>query len=263
MTDSTGSIHGSWASRWTFIMAATGSAVGLGNIWKFPYITGENGGGAFVLVYLACILSVGIPVMMAEIMLGRMGRRSPIGAMKKIVRETGAHRFWNSIGWVGVIAGLLILSYYAVIAGWALAYIVEMASGRLQGASGADAVATFNALLADPGELIFWQSIFMLLTMLVVIGDQGPGCGGPGDDAATVSAAGGDVDLCRQAGRSRRWRGFHVQLPRRSPQLDRGVGSHGTLIFYPQHRHGGDNGLRRLYAGGCPHWPGSVDSRLL
>ena len=177
MTDSTTSIHGSWASRWTFILAATGSAVGLGNIWKFPYIAGENGGGAFVLVYLLCILLVGIPVMMAEVMLGRLGRMSPINSMKKLTAEAGLHGFWNSIGWLGVVAGVLILSYYSVIAGWALNYIVEMSTGSLQGAVGADATATFTRLLDDPRRLVFWQSLFMVLTMFVVIGGVTKGLG--------------------------------------------------------------------------------------
>lgn len=170
-------LHGVWGSRWTFILAATGSAVGLGNIWKFPYIAGENGGGAFVLVYLACILAVGIPVMMAEVMLGRMGRMSPVNTMSKITRELGLHGFWHSIGWLGVGAGLLILSYYSVIAGWALNYIVEMASGRLQGATAADVSGTFSALLADPAQLIFWQSIFMVMTIGVVVGGVTKGLG--------------------------------------------------------------------------------------
>ncbi|HLS99509.1 MAG: sodium-dependent transporter [Trueperaceae bacterium] len=170
-------LHGSWASRWTFILAATGSAVGLGNIWKFPYITGENGGGAFVLVYLGCILLVGVPVMMAEVMLGRRGAMSPINAMANLTREVGAHRGWNLIGWFGVVVAILILSYYAVIAGWALAYVAEMASGTLQGVSGADSAARFATLLADPGRLILWQSLFLGLTMLVVIGGVTRGLG--------------------------------------------------------------------------------------
>ena len=84
-------VHGAWSSRWTFVLAATGSAVGLGNIWKFPYIAGENGGGAFVLVYLLCILLVGIPVMVAEVMLGRRGRQSPINTMRYLTEEAGLH----------------------------------------------------------------------------------------------------------------------------------------------------------------------------
>jgi len=157
-----------WSSRWVFIMAATGSAVGLGNIWKFPYITGENGGGAFVLVYLVCILLLGIPVMVAEVMLGRRGRQSPISTMRQLTNEAGLHGFWNSIGWLGVVAGLLILSYYSVIAGWALAYIPEMGKGTFQGAGPAESQAFFDALLADKERLLGWQSLFMLLTVGVV-----------------------------------------------------------------------------------------------
>jgi NSS family neurotransmitter:Na+ symporter len=93
------SIHGQWSSRLIFILAATGSAVGLGNIWKFPYITGENGGGAFVLVYLLCIAVVGIPIMMSEVMLGRRGRQSPINTMTRLARAEGAHPAWSLIGW--------------------------------------------------------------------------------------------------------------------------------------------------------------------
>src|SRR5690554_3131666 len=132
MTITRQQLHGEWSSRWTFILAATGSAVGLGNIWKFPYITGENGGGAFVLVYLGCILLVGVPVMMAEVMLGRKGRMSPINAMRVLSCEAGERAGWSVIGWLGVAAGMMILSYYAVIAGWALNYIIDMASGALQ-----------------------------------------------------------------------------------------------------------------------------------
>ena len=93
-------MHGAWASRWTFIMAATGSAVGLGNMWKFPYVAGSNGGGAFVLAYIACILLIGVPVMMAEVAIGRRGRQSPINSMCDMVAESGAHLAWRHIGWL-------------------------------------------------------------------------------------------------------------------------------------------------------------------
>ncbi len=149
-------------------MAATGSAVGLGNIWKFPYITGENGGGAFVLVYLVCILLLGIPVMVAEVLLGRRGRQSPINTMRELTRAAGLHGFWNHLGWLGVVAGLLILSFYSVIAGWALAYIPEMGRGTFQGAGVAESQAFFDALLADKTRLVAWQSLFMLMTVGVV-----------------------------------------------------------------------------------------------
>jgi neurotransmitter:Na+ symporter, NSS family len=170
-------VHGAWASRWTFVMAATGSAVGLGNIWKFPYIVGENGGGAFVLVYLLCILLVGVPIMVAEVMLGRRGRQSPINTMRYLTEDAGLHGAWKAIGWLGVTAGLMILSYYAVIAGWALHYIGKMASGTFHGASAEQAGAIFGHLLADKNTLIYWQTIFLLLTMAVVIGGVTKGLG--------------------------------------------------------------------------------------
>ena len=170
-------MHGAWASRWTFIMAATGSAGGLGNMWKFPYVAGSNGGGAFVLTYLICILLIGVPVMMAEVMIGRHGRKSPINSVRDAVQESGADSRWGYLGWLGVIAGLLILSFYAVIAGWALDYIFEVASGSLIGVNGASAGAVFENLLADPSRLILWQTIFILLCVGVVVGGVKKGLG--------------------------------------------------------------------------------------
>ena len=162
------SIHGQWSSRLIFILAATGSAVGLGNIWKFPYITGENGGGAFVIVYLLCIAIVGIPIMMAEIMLGRRGRQSPINTMTALSQEEGASREWSLVGWSGVLAGFLILSYYSVIAGWALAYVVRAASGVFEGVDAGGVQSLFNGLVGDPERLMAWHTLFMLMTMFVV-----------------------------------------------------------------------------------------------
>ena len=106
------SIHGTWTGRWTFILAAAGSAVGLGNIWKFPYMAGEYGGGAFVLVYLACILLIGIPIMIAEILIGRRGRSSPANSMRSLAKEANTSSAWTLLGATGALAGLLILSFY-------------------------------------------------------------------------------------------------------------------------------------------------------
>lgn len=160
--------HGQWSTRLAFILAATGSAVGLGNIWKFPYIAGENGGGAFVLIYLLCILMIGLPIMMAEIMLGRRGRQSPINTMKELAQESAVSAFWSWLGWLGVIAGFLILSYYSVIAGWAMAYVVRVASGVFEGVTPDGASNIFGELIADPEKLLAWHSLFMIMTMLVV-----------------------------------------------------------------------------------------------
>ena len=162
------SMHGEWSNRWIFILAATGSAVGLGNIWKFPYITGENGGGAFVLVYLMCIAAIGIPIMMAEVLLGRRGRQSPINTMRDLAKEEGVSQVWQLLGWSGVVAGFLILSYYSVIAGWALAYVEKAISGGFTGQSADQIGKLFDSFVHNFSDLLFWHSLFMVLTMVVV-----------------------------------------------------------------------------------------------
>ncbi|MCE2426246.1 MAG: sodium-dependent transporter, partial [Pseudomonadales bacterium] len=140
--------HGMWSSRLLFV-----PAVGLGNIWKFPYITGENGGGAFVLVYLLCIAAIGIPIMMAEVLIGRAGRQSPINTLRTLVRDSNANPSWTVIGWMGVAAGFLILSYYAVIAGWAVSYTFRLGGGVFDGASGDQSGQIFDNFLADPASV--------------------------------------------------------------------------------------------------------------
>ncbi|MEH6577320.1 MAG: sodium-dependent transporter [Amphritea sp.] len=157
-----------WSSRMAFILAAAGSAVGLGNIWKFPYITGENGGGAFVLVYLACILLIGIPVMMAEIMIGRRAQKNPAEAMQTLALEANASRLWKSVGWMGVICGFLILSFYTVIAGWAVSYVFTSASGAFVDITPDQAGAMFGGMLADPIRLLSWSTIVVIATMYIV-----------------------------------------------------------------------------------------------
>ena len=115
-----------WSSRLGFVLAAAGSAIGLGNIWKFPYITGEFGGGAFVLVYLGCVLLVGLPLMIAELMIGRKAQKNPVGAFQ-VLHKHGS--LWQTAGWLGVASGFLILSFYSVIAGWAIAYVFKSLAG--------------------------------------------------------------------------------------------------------------------------------------
>lgn len=164
----TTSIHGMWSTRLAFILAATGSAVGLGNIWKFPYIAGENGGGAFVLVYILCVATIGIPIMMAEILIGRRGRQSPINSMRTLAHEESRHGFWQLIGWSGMVAGFLIISYYSVIAGWAIAYAFRALGGAFTSLTGETAGDLFGALLGDPERLLAWHTIFMVMTTIVI-----------------------------------------------------------------------------------------------
>jgi len=165
----TTSVHGMWSSRLMFVLAATGSAVGLGNIWRFPYITSENGGGAFVLVYLACIAVIGLPIMFSEIIIGRRGRMSPINSIRELADAAGGSRKWMGLGWLGIVAGFLVLSFYSVVAGWTLAYGFGFLKQLLFSAPAiADPAATFNELLADPSRMIFWHAVFMVLTVGVV-----------------------------------------------------------------------------------------------
>lgn len=162
------SIHGQWSSRMAFILAATGSAVGLGNVWKFPYIAGENGGGAFVIVYLLCIAGLGLPIMMAEVMLGRRGRQSPINTMRSLSQDEGVNSLWKYVGWMGVLAGFLILSYYSVVAGWAVAYVFRTMSGLFEGATAEGVDTIFSGLVGDPERLLAWHTIFIVMTLVVV-----------------------------------------------------------------------------------------------
>ena len=113
--------RGLWNSRLGFILAASGSAVGLGNIWKFPYIVGQNGGGAFVLIYILCTIAVGLPIMLAEFTIGRKTNLNPVGAFQALKPK----KYWVTIGYMGVLAGFLILSFYGVVGGWTLAYVFK------------------------------------------------------------------------------------------------------------------------------------------
>jgi neurotransmitter:Na+ symporter, NSS family len=162
------SLHGHWSSRMAFILAVTGSAVGLGNIWKFPYIAGQNGGGAFVLVYLVCVIVIGMPVMMSEILIGRRGRRNPIATMELLGKEEGHSRNWRLVGSMGVLAGILILSYYSVIAGWTLAYVVKSATGVFVGASAAEVGEEFGGFVGNWKAIGFSHTLFMALSIFVV-----------------------------------------------------------------------------------------------
>lgn len=160
--------HGRWSSRLTYILAATGAAVGLGNIWKFPYIMGENGGGAFVLVYLLCILFIGIPIMMSEVIIGKFGRQTPARSVALMSDASGGGRGWKVVGWSGVLAGYLILSFYVVIAGWALAYTWYGFNGLFEEQSAAQIGEIFADLNATPGPLMGWSLAIILGTVLVV-----------------------------------------------------------------------------------------------
>lgn len=154
-----------WGSKIGFILAAAGSAVGLGNIWRFPYVLGENGGAAFLFVYLACIAVIGIPVLIAEILIGRTGKRNPVGSFRALTKS----KFWPYVGGMGIIAGFMILSFYAVVAGWSFGYIIEAIKGTVVSYESPDQAAThFTELISDVPWILSMFVIFMIFTMIVV-----------------------------------------------------------------------------------------------
>ena len=161
--------HETWSSRLTFLLAAVGAAIGLGNIWKFPYIMGENGGSAFVLVYLLSILFVAVPILIAEIMLGRRGKQSPPHTMAIIAKQEGRSKNWSVVGWLGILSAYLIMTYYSVIAGWAMSYMFKAGGGKFEDQDAKAIAAEFNALLADPTQLTIWHAVFMTITMFILI----------------------------------------------------------------------------------------------
>ena len=156
--------RGQWTSNLGFVLAATGSAIGLGNLWKFPFITWDNRGGAFVLVYLICIIAVGLPIMMAEILIGRKTQKSAVGAMKEAFGPR-----WGLVGAIGVLAGFVILSYYAVIAGWSLYYFGKALGWSASGfPSGLRLGDEFTSFAARGGLQVILSGLFMAATMSVV-----------------------------------------------------------------------------------------------
>ena len=156
-----------WHSSIGFIAAAAGSAVGLGNIWKFPYITGENGGGTFVLFYLLCIIVLGVPIMIAEVMVGRTTQSSPVRAFKRL---SPRHSGWQIVGVLGIFAGVLILSFYSVVAGWGLHYLyLSVVNGFTQSNDPQAYADLFDSLVQSVRLNIWWHSVFMGLTIVVVL----------------------------------------------------------------------------------------------
>ena len=154
-----------WNSKIGFILAAAGSAIGLGNIWKFPYIAGENGGAAFIFIYLICIAIIGLPVLVGGILLGRTTQRNPVGAFKKLSNS----KFWSSIGGLGVFAGFVILSFYAVVAGWSLGYIFEAISGEFYNFNQIESAGNhFGSLTSNVTWIVSFTALFLVATMTIV-----------------------------------------------------------------------------------------------
>ena len=157
-----------WSSRLTFVLASVGCAVGLGNIWLFPYLAGSNGGGAFVLVYLCAVVLLALPVLLAELMIGRRGAAGPPAAIAAVARESGQS---ERLRWVGIVLGgagaIMSLAFYGVAGGWAMAYSVKLLSGQLSGVDAAGAQEAFNTLNGSPASLLPWFAAFLAVTTLI------------------------------------------------------------------------------------------------
>jgi NSS family neurotransmitter:Na+ symporter len=154
-----------WTSRLGFVLAAAGSAVGLGNIWKFPYMAGQNGGGAFVLIYVLCVVAVGLPILMAEVYIGREAQRNVVGAFEAVHRPRTP---WRLTGWLGLASAFLILSFYSVVGGWVLAFEAYAVLGDLTGPGDEAVRGALPALFQSPVALVFWHTVFMALTVAIV-----------------------------------------------------------------------------------------------
>jgi NSS family neurotransmitter:Na+ symporter len=157
-------VRDTWGSKLAFIFAAAGSAIGLGNIWGFPTVAGANGGAAFLVIYLIAVAFIGAPVMLAELIIGRRTQRNPVGAFKALAPGSA----WVAVGGLGVLTGVVILSFYSVIAGWTLAYVVKAITGTF--VAGADTADIFGHVAGDALPAIGWHAAFMIITILVVTG---------------------------------------------------------------------------------------------
>ena len=163
-----GGAHAHWSSRFGFLMASVGFAVGLGNIWRFPYVAGENGGSAFVIIYLVCAFVIGVPVLMAELLIGRRGDAAPPIAMARVAERSGRSRSWGLVGGMGLLAAFSIEVVYSVVAGWVLWYLFKAITTGFAGIDTANAEAQFSAVLASNDGMLLWTLAGLAITGLIV-----------------------------------------------------------------------------------------------
>lgn len=157
-----------WSSRLGFLFAAVGFSVGLGNIWRFPYVTGENGGGAFILIYLLCVLLIGLPLLTSELALGRHGRGSAAGSLRNVAVGSDNSKNWGAVGGLAVFCVFIIMTYYTVIAGWTFDYFFMSASGAFSGISGEQSANIFASLTGNPWRLLFWHTVVNIIVVLIL-----------------------------------------------------------------------------------------------
>jgi NSS family neurotransmitter:Na+ symporter len=164
-----GGTQENWSSRLTFLMASVGFAVGLGNIWRFPYVVGENGGSAFVLVYLLFAFGIGVPLVMAEWTIGRRGSgaASASGSVREVASESGVSRNWGNVGGIAVLAVFMLMLFYTTIAGWTMDYFVRAAGGAFDGITAERSQTMFDSLMDNPLRLVFWHTVVVVLTVYI------------------------------------------------------------------------------------------------
>lgn len=162
------SIHGEWSSGWAFFLAATGAAVGLGNIWMFPYLAMRYGGGAFIIVYLICVALVAMPLLVTEIMLGRRGRKSPANTFYELALDEGRSSAWAGAGFVAMTGGLIVAAFFSLVAAWSLEYLWRSILSGYVGITSEQAGSAFLAMLGDPWLQMFWYSIFLAVATGIV-----------------------------------------------------------------------------------------------
>jgi len=167
--------HETWSSQSAFLLASIGGAVGLGNLWRFPFLAGQNGGGAFVLIYIGFVVLLCLPLVIAELAMGRRGKGSAIATMRNLTAESGASSSWHIIGWVSVILPLLALGYYSVVAGWTIDYVGKAAMNSFEHISGDESDAMFGALAGSPRRVLVFHALFIALAVVVVSRGLGKG----------------------------------------------------------------------------------------
>ena len=160
--------HEQWTSRNGFVLAAIGGAVGLGNIWRFPYLTGENGGGVFVIVYLVAVVLVAIPILIAELQLGKRGHKDIVSGTRNVAVAAGRSKYWGIIGWLGMLAAFFVLTYYSVIAGQVIDYFFQTGTGTLVGVNPEEAQAQLETLESNPWRMMIGHTVIMIITIAVV-----------------------------------------------------------------------------------------------
>ncbi len=167
--------HEKWSSGTAFVLATIGAAVGLGNLWRFPFMAGQNGGGAFVLIYIGFVVFLSVPIIAAELAIGRRGQGSPISTMRNLTSEAGASFSWHAIGWLSIAVPLIGLSFYSVVAGWSIDYIVQATMNAFSQFSGADSESAFNEMLSSPLRLLFFHTLFLTTAVFIVARGIGNG----------------------------------------------------------------------------------------